>query len=81
VDQSAFTIREWCERNRISRSLFYILDRRGEGHTRFVSVSAASFRLKPMLNGGVSVKPGPPTWRPRNGGRSLLRWRGNLHHC
>jgi predicted site-specific integrase-resolvase len=34
VDQSAFTIREWCERNRISRSLFYILDRRGEApHT------------------------------------------------
>jgi hypothetical protein len=47
VEQSAFTISEWCERNRISRSLFYILDRRGEaphtfriGKRRLISAEA-----------------------------------------
>lgn len=47
MEQSTFTISEWCERNRISRSLFYILDRRGEaphtfrvGKRRLVSCEA-----------------------------------------
>ena len=35
MQQSAFTISEWCDRNRISRSLFYILDRRGEAPQTF----------------------------------------------
>ena len=35
MQQSAFTVSEWCERNRISRSLFYILDRRGEAPRTF----------------------------------------------
>jgi predicted DNA-binding transcriptional regulator AlpA len=35
MQQSAFTISEWCETKRISRSLFYILDRRGEAPRTF----------------------------------------------
>lgn len=35
MQQSPFSIPEWCEHNRISRSLFYILDRRGEAPQTF----------------------------------------------
>jgi predicted DNA-binding transcriptional regulator AlpA len=35
MQQSAFTISEWCETKRISRSLFYILDRKGEAPRTF----------------------------------------------